>query len=178
MLSPKQFVNSFSAFSSHYPVFLPYELLRPSSLLQSLVQRARTPLLHGCSTIQNSSLANDQTPPPPPLSSPHPPHPLLEPDYARAEFIASSMLSYIVQVNHRGGRIWPDPKALRYGKQELHAQWVAAMGSDDMVFALQGNAGVMLPWGRDYWKKLTSISERCDGFLYRISSLVCKGKHA
>ena len=56
--------------------------------------------------------------------------------------------------------LWPDPKALRFGKQEVHGEFVTALGSPDMVLALQGNAGLLLPWGRRFWDHVTNISER------------------
>jgi len=56
--------------------------------------------------------------------------------------------------------LWPDPKALRFGKQEVHGEWLARLGSDNLVLCLQGNAGLLVPWGRDHWNRSTNISER------------------
>ncbi len=56
--------------------------------------------------------------------------------------------------------LWPDPKALRFSKQEVHGEWVRALGSSDMVLALQGNARLLLPWGKGFWNRVTNISER------------------
>ena len=56
--------------------------------------------------------------------------------------------------------LWPDPKALRFGKQQVNGEWVTWLGSEDVVLGVQANAGLLLPWGRDYWSRVTNISER------------------
>ena len=87
------------------------------------------------------SISGDVTPPPPPPA----------PD--KNEQIRCRSVSEVAG-------LWPDPKALRFGKQELQGEWLARLGSDNLVVALQGSAGLMVPWGRDYWERPTNISER------------------
>ena len=55
--------------------------------------------------------------------------------------------------------LWADPKVLRFGKQEVQAQWVTAL-PNKTVLALQVSGGVLLPWGPSFWSKPTHISER------------------
>ena len=57
-----------------------------------------------------------------------------------------------------------DANLLRFVRQQLQAQWCAALGSG-VVFSLTGGLGVTVPWGDAWRTRSTCISDRCGATL-------------
>ncbi len=53
-----------------------------------------------------------------------------------------------------------DANLLRFIRQQVQAQWCAALGAGT-VLSLTGGLGLVLPWGSGWSRRHTCISDRC-----------------